>query len=251
MTTQQPRRLVIGDIHGHYQGLQALLSLLDLAESDQVYFLGDLIDRGPHSSQVVDLVKENAYACLRGNHEQLMVAAFAQLSPNGSILKMWMQAGGKETLASYNSQQHLREHLSWFRSLPNYLDLGDFWLVHAGIHPNMPLEFQTEQEFCWIRREFHHMPEPYFAHKTIITGHTMTFTFSGVEPGQIVQGAGWLGIDTGAYHPQSGWLTALDLSSLTVFQINIHSGLSRINPLSDVVVPLEYGHGSRAMPLSS
>lgn len=248
MTAQQLRRFVIGDIHGHYQGLLDLISLLDLSSSDQVYFLGDLIDRGPDSSKVVDFVKEKAYTCLLGNHEQLMVAALANLSPNSSVLQMWLQAGGRETLKSYSSKQHLWEHLSWFKTLPNHLDLGDYWLVHAGIHPDMPLETQTAQEFCWIRREFHNMPEPYFASKMIITGHTMTFTFSGVEPGQIVQGAGWLGIDTGAYHPGSGWLTALEISSLTAYQINVHSNIARVQPLSEVLFTLE--HGQSTLPIS-
>lgn len=251
MTTHTLRRFVIGDIHGNFQGLLDLLSLLNLNSSDQVYFLGDLIDRGPNSSKVVDFVKEKGYVCLLGNHEQLMVAALANLSPNSSVLQMWLQAGGKETLESYSSKQHLWEHLSWFKSLPSYLDLGDFWLVHAGVHPDMPLELQTAQEFCWIRREFHNMSKPYFADKTIITGHTMTFTFSGVEPGKIVQGAGWLGIDTGAYHPGSGWLTALDISSLTVYQINIHKGESRVKPLSEVVTPLKYGNHPLPIPVSS
>lgn len=249
MTAQQLRQFVIGDVHGYYQGLLDLLSLLDLGRSDQVYFLGDLIDRGPDSSKVVDFVIEQSYSCLLGNHEQLMVAALANLSPNSSVLQMWLQAGGSETLQSYSSKQHLWEHLAWFKTLPSYLDLGDYWLVHAGIHPDFPIETQTPQEFCWIRREFHNMSEPYFRNKLIITGHTMTFTFPGVEPGQIVQGAGWLGIDTGAYHLNSGWLTALEISSLTVYQVNVHSHATRVHPLSEVVVPLQ--QGKRIVPLST
>lgn len=141
--------------------------------------------------------------------------------------------------------------MSWIKTLPNHLDLGDYWLVHAGINPDLPLERQTAQEFCWIRREFHNMPQPYFPDRMIITGHTMTFTFSGVEPGQIVQGAGWLGIDTGAYHPGSGWLTALELSSSTVYQINVHSNVSRVKPLADVLVSLPHGQDTLSMPMPS
>lgn len=248
MTAQSLRRFVIGDVHGYYQGMRDLLSLLELDSSDQVYFLGDLIDRGPDSSRVVDFVLEHSYSCLLGNHEQLMVAALTNLSPNSSVLQMWLQAGGHETLESYSSKQHLWEHLAWFRTLPNHLDLGDYWLVHAGVHPDLPLEIQTSQEFCWIRREFHNMPQPYFGNKMIITGHTMTFTFSGVKPGQIVQGAGWLGIDTGAYHPESGWLTALDISSDMVYQVNVHSNASRIQPLSEVLYLLP--HSQSTLPVS-
>ncbi|WP_299410247.1 metallophosphoesterase [Acaryochloris sp. IP29b_bin.148] len=251
MTTPESRRFVIGDVHGHYQGLLQLISLLELDAADQVFFLGDLIDRGPNSSKIVDFVIERSYSCLLGNHEQLMVSALANanLSSHSSVLQMWLQAGGSETLQSYSSKQHLWQHLAWFKTLPSYLDLGDYWLVHAGLHPDLPLENQTAQEFCWIRREFHHMSAPYFSNKQIITGHTMTFTFPGVEPGQLVQGAGWLDIDTGAYHPMSGWLTALELSSLMVYQINVHRDTTRVHPLSEVVVPLEFNPHSASMSI--
>ena len=248
MIAHQPRRLVIGDVHGYYQGLQELIALLKLSSSDQVYFLGDLVDRGPESSKVVDFVKENSYTCLLGNHEQMMIAALSNLSPNSSVLQMWLQAGGSETLQSYSCKQHLWDHLAWFKLLPNHLDLGDYWLVHAGVDPDLPLEAQSSQEFCWIRRDFHNMPTPYFGNKVIVTGHTMTFTFSGVEPGQVVQGAGWLGIDTGAYHPESGWLTALDISTQTVYQTNVHTHDSRIQPLSEVIFTLD--QGQQTLPLS-
>ncbi|MFM7786861.1 MAG: serine/threonine protein phosphatase, partial [Microcystis panniformis] len=97
------------------------------------------------------------------------------------------------------------EHINWFQSLPAYLDLGDIWLVHAGVHPEYPLEQQTNEEFCWIRNKFHTMTQPYFKDKLIITGHTLTFTFPDVKPGQLARGSGWLDIETGVYHPQSGW----------------------------------------------
>ncbi|NJM68277.1 MAG: serine/threonine protein phosphatase [Acaryochloris sp. RU_4_1] len=244
MTTQSLRRFVIGDVHGYYQGLLDLLSLLNLNDLDKVYFLGDLIDRGPDSARVVSLVKQHAYTCLMGNHEQMMFAALTNLSWNSEVLPIWLQAGGRETLQSYSSKQHLREDLEWIKTLPYYLDLGDYWLVHAGVNPGLSLDTQTIQEFCWIRREFHNMAEPYFGNKVIITGHTMTFTFSGVEPGQIVQGAGWLGIDTGAYHPRSGWLTALEISSQMVYQVNVHNHTSRIHSLSEVLYPLEHGRST-------
>ncbi len=87
----------------------------------------------------------------------------------------------------------------WFQSLPAYLDLGDIWLVHAGVQPEYPLEQQTNEQFCWIRNEFHAMTQPYFKDKLIITGHTLTFTFPDVKPGQLARGNGWLDIETGVY----------------------------------------------------
>lgn len=234
----QGRRIVIGDVHGHYDGLMRLLMATAPSAEDQVYFLGDLIDRGPKSFQVVNFVRESGYRCLLGNHEQLLIDSF----PNGSIapnaLHAWLHSGGQATVASYDEPEVLLEHLEWMRSLPTHIDLGDYWLVHAGVHPRLPLSEQSVQEFCWIREEFHSSPQPYFAHKTIITGHTITFTLPNVPAGAIAQGAGWLDIDTGAYHPKSGWLTAIDLDNRQVYQVNVFQNTQRILPFVEAVVPI-------------
>ena len=146
-------------------------------------------------------------------------------------------SGGHNTLLSYDHNIP-QEHLDWLNTLPTYLDLGDVWLVHAGVHPNIPLEEQDADEFCWIRTEFHSMEQPFFADKLIVTGHTLTFTFPGVNPGEVVAGAGWLDIETGVYHEASGWLTALDLSNNLVYQVNRKRGKQRQLPLQEVVIPI-------------
>ncbi len=233
------RRIFVGDVHGHYQGLTELLSLINLEEEDQLYFVGDLIDRGPESAQVVEFVKQSNYPCVLGNHEYLMLEACQSHLIDPFALQMWLSCGGKETLASYSNCDYLQEHLDWMQSLPRYLDLGDIWLVHAGINPDLPIAQQSEQEFCWIRREFHAHNIPYFPDKLIITGHTITFTFPGVKPGQLVQGPGWLDIDTGAYHPRSGWLTAIDIQQNQVYQVNVYEEASRIRPLSEAATPIQ------------
>lgn len=239
MTTNSLRRIVIGDVHGHYNGLMNLLEAIAPHSEDEVYFLGDLIDRGPHSAQVVEFVKNSPYQSLLGNHEQLLLESF----PNGQIyspaLQAWLQSGGQATIASYGDAGILLEHIDWLRTLPTHLDLGDIWLVHAGVHPDMPLQQQTSHEFCWIREEFHNSSQPYFANKTIITGHTITFTFPGVTPGAIVKGQGWLGIDTGAYHPKSGWLTALDVDNGKVYQANVYTHIVRTLMLEEATTQVE------------
>ena len=232
------RRIVIGDVHGHYDGLMQLLTAIAPAAEDEVYFLGDLIDRGPKSFQVVNFVRQSRYRCLLGNHEQLLIDSF----PDGNIaphaLHAWLHSGGQATVTSYDEPEVLLEHLEWMRSLPMHLDLGDVWLVHAGVNPRMRLQDQTVQEFCWIRQEFHSSPQPYFPDKQIITGHTITFRFPNVPVGAIAQGAGWLSIDTGAYHPRSGWLTGLDLTNQQVYQVNVFQQLQRVLPFAEAVVPI-------------
>jgi serine/threonine protein phosphatase 1 len=239
MSDCAPRRIIVGDVHGHYDGLMLLLDSIAPGADDQIYFLGDLIDRGPKSAQVVDFVREHNYGCVLGNHEQMALESF----PDGEIfapaLQAWLQSGGRSTLSSYADPVQIMDHLDWFQTLPRYIDLGDLWLVHAGLHPSMLLEDQDEQQFCWIREAFHSCTKPYFANKTIITGHTITFTFPGVCPGAVVQGHGWLDIDTGAYHPRSGWMTAYDPLHQKVYQVQVHEGLVRCLPLEEVLIRVD------------
>lgn len=239
MSQQPSRRIVIGDVHGHYEGMMNLLNAVAPDSGDQVYFLGDLIDRGPQSCQVIEFVKNSPYQSLLGNHEHLLLEAF----PNGQVyapaLQAWLQSGGRATVSSYVDIDLLVEHVKWIRTLPVYLDLGDVWLVHAGVKPDLAIEQQSYAEFCWIRDEFHSSMQPYFPDKTIITGHTITFTFQGVTPGAIAQGRGWLGIDTGAYHPKSGWLTALEIDSQKVYQVNVYTNQVRALSLDEAIIRVE------------
>ena len=233
------RRIVIGDVHGHYDTLMNLMEAVAPTKEDMVYFLGDLIDRGPQSAQVVDFVKESPYICLLGNHEQMLLDILGDGEIYGPALQAWLYSGGHSTINSYGDKGVRQDHIEWMRKLPTFIDLGDTWLVHAGIHPRMPIDKQTSEQFCWIRDEFHSMPQPYFPDKLIITGHTITFTLPGVLPGKIAQGRGWLDIDTGAYHPKSGWMTALDLTNSLVYQVNVFKRRLRKLPLKEAVTRVE------------
>jgi serine/threonine protein phosphatase 1 len=233
------RRIVIGDVHGHYNGLMTLLEAIAPNSDDMVYFLGDLIDRGPHSAQVLNFVKQSPYTCLLGNHEQMLLDVLGDGEIYGPALQAWLYSGGHATVNSYGDGGIPPEDIDWIRTLPTHLDLGDYWLVHAGVHPRLPLETQTADQFCWIREEFHSITQPYFANKLIVTGHTITFTLPGVLPGKLAQGHGWLDIDTGAYHQKSGWLTAVDLTNSLVYQVNVLQHRVRTLPLEAAVVRVE------------
>jgi serine/threonine protein phosphatase 1 len=233
------RRIFIGDVHGHYDGLVKLLEAISPGLDDQVFFVGDLIDRGPKSAQVVQFVRENDFTCVLGNHEQLLLESFPGSKVSHIALQAWLQSGGQSTVASYSEPETLLENLNWLRTLPTHLDLGDIWLAHAGLQPNLPVHEQTAHDYCWIREEFHSSPTPYFPDKLIITGHTITFTLPGVTPGAIAQGQGWLDIDTGAYHPRSGWLTGVDMSQQQVYQVNVFQRKTRTLPLAEAIVQVE------------
>ena len=232
------RNIIIGDVHGHHDGLRRLIDLVEVDTPKQVYFLGDLVDRGPKSAQVVEFVKSTGYHCLRGNHEELMIAACNTDDQDYMAFQLWMSCGGRQTLESYKGSEQLQEHVQWLKTLPNYIDLGDIWLVHAGVNPKLKLSRQTTDEFCWIRGEFHRHTSPYFEDKLIVTGHTITFTFANVKPGQIAQGPGWIDIDTGAYHPKSGWLTAFEPHRNLIYQVNVYRDESRIQSLDDSITTI-------------
>ncbi|MFZ9736747.1 MAG: metallophosphoesterase family protein [Prochlorotrichaceae cyanobacterium] len=230
------RRWVISDVHGQYNTLVQLLSLMSPTSSDEVYFVGDLIDRGADSRKVVKLVREEGYTTLVGNHEQMMIESF-QADGEVSVydLHAWMANGGDSTFESYQQDlEALWQDVNWFRKQPYSLDLDDIWLVHAGVNPAVALADQVKDDLCWIRDDFHRIEHPYFEDKLIVIGHTITFTFPQVNPGELVRGVGWLGIDTGAYHPRSGWLTAIDLNQWEVYQCNVHTQESRIRPCADL-----------------
>ncbi|MDB9496284.1 metallophosphoesterase family protein [Spirulina major CS-329] len=234
----QQRRIFIGDVHGHYDALMILLEAIAPSRTDQVYFVGDLVDRGPKSAQVVEFVKSNRYHCLLGNHEQMLLDVIDSRGNPEHCRQAWLYSGGNMTLNSYGSKGVLPEHIEWMRSLPTHLDLGDVWLVHAGVDPRIPIEKHTAEQFCWIRDEFHSSKEPFFKNKLIITGHTITFTLPGVMPGKLAQGPGWLDIDTGAYHRQSGWLTGLDLTRQRVYQVNARQHRLRTLDLAEAVTTI-------------
>lgn len=233
------RRIFIGDVHGHYDGLMKLLEAIAPNDGDMVHFVGDLIDRGPKSSEVVKFVKQSGYKCVLGNHEQLLLDAFRNNKMNKAAFQTWLYSGGHSTIASYGNPRKLLEDIEWIRTLPAYIDLGDIWLVHAGVHPELPIEAQGPEDFCWIRTPFHQIEEPYFPDKLIVVGHTITFTFVGLEPGQLALGQGWVGIDTGVYNPKSGWLTALDITQRKVYQVNVFQRCIRSLPLARAVKKIQ------------
>jgi serine/threonine protein phosphatase 1 len=162
---------------------------------------------------------------------------------NGNIdemsLRHWLPSGGDTTLESYGDAGIPQDDINWFTSLPSYLDLGDTFLVHAGVDPFRSLDKQNNDQFCWIREKFLSNQFPYFPDKIIITGHTITFTLPGVRPGEVAQGPGWINIETGAYHRKSGWMTALDITNAIVYQVNVFSGKQRKQPLDKIVKMVE------------
>lgn len=157
----------IGDIHGMYEEFYALNKSIESyhrehheGEEKRKIFLGDYVDRGPKSCEVVDSLilfsEEQDTVCLMGNHERMMVDAHNKINP-----QHWVSNGGMQTLDSYKTDfnEHcLQDHLKWMVDLPLYhleqFEDGEMLFVHAGVMPGLALEEQDENTMLWIRDRF-------------------------------------------------------------------------------------------------
>ena len=178
-----PVTYAVGDIHGRFDLLVGALAAIEAHAAGapaKLLFLGDYVDRGPGSRQVVErlMALEAEAVCLRGNHEALMVQA---LSGGGSrAFRHWMSVGGRETLASYGVDEADPEaavaavpeaHLRWMESLPLTSGDGHRIYVHAGLMPSTPLEEQSEETLLWIRERFLQADPAAFT-EHVVHGHT-------------------------------------------------------------------------------
>ena len=177
---------VIGDVHGHSDALENLITELDPNPGDRIVLMGDLIDRGPDSRMVIRIAKERADTfVIRGNHEDWALNGIEQNGTKTWVPSLdWLMAGGKQCLDSYsNSDSELNTEdwsrdLEWMMSMPHCLILDDWVLVHAGLEPSVPLESQTPRQMMWIRDEFHDATEPVDPNRAVVFGHSITHVFS-------------------------------------------------------------------------
>ncbi len=222
----------IGDIHGRADLLDQLLTMIredasKHSQPSQLIFLGDYIDRGLRSRNVIDLCIEIAAQAhkeddwlppifLKGNHEEALLG-FIQ-DPNK--YQIWLEYGGLATLASYGVRigshstkdnsyfldiaTKLRDrlpssHFEFLNSLASLHQSGDFIFVHAAIDPAVPINAQKSHTLFWAEQSDFKFPAGY--EQCVVHGHTITpaptmFDFH-------------ISIDTGAYY--SGRLTALKI----------------------------------------
>jgi serine/threonine protein phosphatase 1 len=218
------RIYAVGDMHGCADLLFNLFTRIDedlkarpTSVSVQV-FLGDYIDRGPNSRQVIDLLiarrQEHDIVLLKGNHEDCALRFFN----DPTMLSAWKNIGGLSTIRSYgvppprgDDPRSLEElaaafnhsmpdnHRRFLQGLALSFTCGDFFFVHAGVRPGIPLHEQSEQDLLWIREDFL-LHEEYFG-RVIVHGHTPAREPE-ICPNRV-------NIDTGAY--ATGRLTCLVL----------------------------------------
>ncbi|GGC35131.1 metallophosphatase [Novosphingobium marinum] len=217
------RVYAVGDVHGRLDLLRTIATAIDADESERpaarttIVLLGDLVDRGPQSAQVIDFARQwqqrRRVRILSGNHEEMFLLALERLGG----FRAFLRSGGRETVLSYGvdaaafhgadlEEAHRmmveavpQDHVAFMRSFEDTIRIGDYLFVHAGIRPEAPLERQDARDFRWIR-------EPFLSHSgdhgaIVVHGHTISD-----EP---AMRGNRIGIDTGAF--MSGRLTALGL----------------------------------------
>lgn len=217
------RAYVVGDIHGRLDLLEELLEKIhtDIARRSArkvlIVFVGDLIDRGPSSAQVVERLRTYQQPKVRtvfllGNHEEVLLRI---LSGEAELIAKWRWFGGTECLNSYGvdtarlgavgDDEALeiirraipKEHVEFLESFDDSCRFGDYLFVHAGIRPGIEVDQQRQSDLRWIR-------DPFLFDDTdhgfvVVHGHTIRPEVE-IRPNRI-------GIDTGAY--RTGVLTAL------------------------------------------
>ncbi|HJP68893.1 MAG TPA: metallophosphoesterase family protein [Sphingomicrobium sp.] len=217
------RAYVIGDVHGRLDLLEDLLAKIHAelqhrpSPKTLLVFVGDLIDRGPSSAQVIERLRTYERAGIQtvfllGNHEEVLLRI---LRGDTSLVFSWLQFGGLQCLESYGVETtRLRgrqservielaqaaipaSHVEFLESFVDSCRFGDYLFVHAGIRPGIEIEQQLQSDLRWIRNPF--LSDESDHGFVVVHGHTITKDVD-ERPNRI-------GIDTGAY--RTGILTSL------------------------------------------
>lgn len=215
ISTESSRLIAIGDVHGCIHALDALLGAISPGPRDQLIFIGDLIDKGPDSRDVLDRVIELKQCCslvlIQGNHEEMLRAA----KESAEALEYWEACGGVATLNSYRFGGSLsdipNEHWQLLDEFLPYYETDRFIFTHANYLPDVPMPEQPSYQLRWALFDRDEM-QPHFSGKPVFVGHTQQ------AEGEILDLGFATCIDTACC--RNGWLTAIEVSSKQVWQAN-------------------------------
>jgi serine/threonine protein phosphatase 1 len=205
----------IGDIHGSFDRLLALMDKIGIDDTaHRLVFLGDYIDRGPGSFEVVEYLLElqkrhRNTVFLKGNHEEMLEKYLS-----GEDRLTYLVNGGQQTLESYMNRSRKPDeplippdHLTFYKSLRLYYETEQYIFVHAGLKNKVPLEEQKPEDLLWIRSKF--IESNYDFGKIVVFGHTPL-----QEPLMLPNK---IGIDTGAVYGNK--LTCIRLPDLVFYTV--------------------------------
>jgi serine/threonine protein phosphatase 1 len=206
------RLIAIGDVHGCVHALDAVLEPIAPTSDDRIVFLGDMIDQGKETREVLERIIAMKRQCevvlIQGNHEEMMFAA----REDEKALRYWENCGGVQTINSYNFCGTLAdippEHWALLDTCVPYYETDDSILTHANYQPELTMDQQSEFTLRWDL--FDPTRQPHFSGKTVVVGHTEQPNAEILDVGHAIC------IDTICH--KYGWLTALDVSSREVWQ---------------------------------
>lgn len=238
------RAYIIGDIHGRLDLLESLLdSIHGEIEAQKpakvlLVFLGDLIDRGPSSNGVIELLRTYSRPGVQaifilGNHEEVLLRI---LDGETALIEKWRMFGGAQCLQSYGvdptsfnglSEQAALErirqaipsdHVEFLRTFSDTCRFGDYVFVHAGIRPDIALDEQRQSDLRWIR-------DPFLLDDTdhgfiVVHGHSISR--------KVQERSNRIGIDTGAY--RSGVLTAMGIEGARRWYLDTSDVVAGVKP---------------------
>ena len=224
---------IISDIHGEYELFINLPEKIKLEETDSLYILGDILDRGPHPIKVILKLMEMPNAlCLVGNHElmaldclEFLMKEITETSIRELDEKMvdnlitWQYNGSKSTIEEFrNLDREMQQAvIDFIKDFLIYEELTvsekEYLLVHGGLgnyYPGKDMEEYSIKELVWDRAEY---DIQYFEDVYVVTGHTPTQGIVGnPRPGYIFKGNNHIAIDCGCNQP-NGRLAAICLDT--------------------------------------
>jgi serine/threonine protein phosphatase 1 len=220
---------IIGDVHGCLNTLKALLN--KLPTNAKIVFVGDLIDRGDNSAEVVKFIRDNNFDCVLGNHEYSMIENGELLleEPDAIKTNVWTSSkykiGGLDTLKSYesldNSTERFKDDIEWMKSLPLYLEYLDFktkdnrYLVvsHSCVDDTWNLK-DSDDEFD---KEDFKTKVLYSRNKKPLENKNLFNVFGHTPTKDAIIEKYYANIDTGAYYKEKyGVLTALEFPAMNL-----------------------------------
>jgi len=203
---------VIGDVHGCFHTLKKLIS--KLPRDSELIFVGDLCDKGLHSKEVIDFVMTNNYACVKGNHEHLMEKYLYDVVINGEH-SPWSEDyryGGIQTYESYkDDHESMLRHLEWIKTLPMYIQKGNFFITHGYALPYY--EHKNNEEYY---NQF--LLSRYEEGVTVVEENKsgVVNVFGHCVFDEVIKNENFMAIDTGCAYGKK--LTCIDLETMKIIQ---------------------------------
>jgi len=227
---------VTSDLHGYYDEFLKMLEIIEFKNKDFMYIIGDVVDRGPESIRLLKFImKQTNMQLIMGNHDQtLLWMAEGNTSPWSleELLDSWIAHGGRDTYIQFLALDELqkKEIVDFLKSIPYYIILDDFILVHAAIRTEgyedddikTLMKKQTHSDLLWEMNYFLTHPLNLKKH-TMIFGHTFTLMIRQICGQSLDSVDIWkdrcrIGIDCGYLY--GGRLTVLRLDDMKEFYLS-------------------------------